>query len=298
MIQKMMRSPVVRLAALAPSALLGGCSWDLLDPAGTIGHENLWTTTSATLMMLVVVVPTIVLTLVFAWRYRASNLSADYAPEWAHSNRIEAVIWIVPALIVASLGVIVYRTTHELDPYKPIVSSQKPLEVEVVSLDWKWLFIYPEYGVASVNQLAMPVGRPVHFDITSDGVMNAFFVPRLGSMVYSMAGMQTQLSLVASKPGVYQGLSSNFSGDGFADMRFQAHALDDKAFDAWIAQAKSNPAGLDMASYGTLAKPSENDPVRLYGHVAPNLFHDVLMKDMKAAPGTHMAGMAMPTQQD
>jgi cytochrome o ubiquinol oxidase subunit 2 len=296
-----------RLAWLAPMTMLGGCSWDVLDPQGAIGVQNLSTLTWATLLMLIVVIPVIILTLAFAWRYRSTNLAADYAPEWSHSNKIEVVIWLVPALIVASLAVICWRTSHTLDPYRPIASAEKPVEVEVVSLDWKWLFIYPEYGVASVNQMAMPVGRPVHFKITSATVMNSFFVPQLGSQVYSMAGMQTQLHLVADKAGDYKGISANFSGDGFADMRFTAKAMDAKGFDAWVAQAKASKATLDTASYAALAKPSENDAVRLYGTVAPKLFDTVLMQDMKNGAGQghaemaamHMAApVAAPAQQD
>jgi cytochrome o ubiquinol oxidase subunit II len=285
-----------RLAGLAPLSLLGGCSWDLMDPQGSIGVQNLSTLAWATLLMLIVVVPVLILICVFSWRYRASNLAADYAPDWSHSNRIEVVIWVVPALIVAALAVICFRSTHNLDPYKPLVSAEKPVEVEVVSLDWKWLFIYPEYGVASVNELAMPVGRPVNFHITSDTVMNSFFIPQLGSQIYSMAGMQTQLHLVADKPGTYKGISANFSGDGFADMRFAAQAMDQKGFDAWVAKAKASPATLDQAGYAALAKESKNDPVRLYGTVTPKLFDTVLMKDMaKPANGKpmHMA-MQMP----
>jgi cytochrome o ubiquinol oxidase subunit 2 len=299
MIQTSSRARAVRILPLIPMLMLGGCSWDLLDPAGAIGVENLHATVWATALMLIIVIPVIVMILAFAWRYRASNTDADYAPEWSHSNRIEVVIWVVPAMIVLSLAVIAFRTTHDLDPYRPIVSNQKPLEVEVVALDWKWLFIYPEQGVASVNELAMPVGRPVHFRITSSGVMNSFFIPKLGSQVYSMAGMQTQLNLIADQTGSYKGLSANFSGDGFADMHFQANAMDAKGFDAWVAQAKSSPAKLDSAGYAALEAPSERDPVRLYGAIAPKLFDTVLTKDMPHAAGQHAAmQMPMSAQQD
>jgi cytochrome o ubiquinol oxidase subunit 2 len=281
----MTRKVARRLAAFTPLALLGGCSWDVMDPQGSIGVQNLSTLTWATLLMLIVVIPVIGLIIGFSWRYRASNLAADYAPEWSHSNRIEVVVWLVPMLIVASLAVICFRTTHNLDPYRPLVSKEKPVEVEVVSLDWKWLFIYPEYGVASVNELAMPVGRPVNFHITSATVMNSFFIPQLGSQIYAMAGMQTQLHLVADKPGVYKGISANFSGDGFSDMRFAARSMDQQGFDAWMAKAKASPATLDAAGYAALAKDSKNDPVRLYGSVTPKLFDTVLMKDM-AKPAT------------
>ena len=295
-----------RLAWLAPLTTLGGCSWDLLDPQGSIGVQNLSTLTWATLLMLIVVIPVIILTIAFAWRYRSSNLAADYAPDWSHSTKIEIVVWLVPALIVASLAVIAWKTTHDLDPYRPIASKEKPIEVEVVSLDWKWLFIYPEFGVASVNEMAMPVGRPVHFKITSDTVMNSFFIPQLGSQIYSMSGMQTQLNLVADKAGSYKGISANFSGDGFADMRFEAKAMDQKGFDAWIAAAKTSPASLDKAGFAALEKTSEHDPVRFYGAVTPKLFDAVLMKDMHGnAPArgkahSQMSSMQMPApaQQD
>ncbi len=295
--ERTLRTLGARLAWLAPMMMLGGCSWDLLDPQGSIGVQNLSTLAWATMLMLIVVIPVIILTIAFAWRYRSSNLAADYAPEWSHSTKIELVVWLVPALIVASLAAIAWKTTHELDPYRPIASKEKPIEVQVVSLDWKWLFIYPEYGVASVNEMAMPVGRPVHFKITSASVMNSFFIPQLGSQIYSMAGMQTQLSLVADKPGSYKGISANFSGDGFADMRFQAKAVDAAGFNAWIAAAKASPARLDAAGYAALEKPSERDPVRFFGTVTPKLFDAVLMKDMHGqatAAGKSAAHMTMP----
>lgn len=294
--ERTLRRLAGRLTWLAPMTMLGGCSWDLFDPQGSIGVENLHTTLWATLLMLIVVIPVIIMVLAFAWRYRSTNLAADYAPEWSHSNKIEVVIWLVPALIVASLAVIAYRTTHELDPYRPIASAQKPVEVEVVALDWKWLFIYPEYGVASVNQLAMPVGRPVHFKITSSSVMNSFFVPKLGSQVYAMAGMQTQLSLIADKPGTFNGISANFSGDGFADMRFKAVATDEAGFQNWVAKAKAGPA-LDSGSYSLLAKPSENDAVRTFGTVDPKLFGAILMQKVTPAAATPDAAHA-PAHQD
>ncbi|WBO22154.1 ubiquinol oxidase subunit II [Sphingomonas abietis] len=303
MIRSTSRALAARILPLTPLLLLGGCSWDLFDPAGAIAVENLHTTLWATALMLIVVIPVIVMTLAFAWRYRSSNTAADYAPEWSHSNRIEVVIWVVPALIVLSLAVICYRTTHDLDPYRPIASSQKPLEVQVVALDWKWLFIYPEQGVASVNELAMPVDRPVHFTITSDGVMNSFFIPKLGTQVYAMAGMQTQLSLIANKAGTYKGISANFSGDGFADMGFEAKATDQQGFDAWVKQAKASSASLDAGGYAALAQQSHHDPVRVYGNVAPQMFQTVLTKDMNhAAAGqpqaADMNGMPMPAKQD
>lgn len=277
-------SKLARLAALGPLAALGGCQYDVLDPAGAVGLANRSVIVWATGLMLLVVVPVIALTLIFAWRYRASNLAADYAPNWSHSNKIEAVVWLVPALIVATLATICWRSTHELDPYRPLASAAAPVEVDVVSMDWKWLFIYPQYGVASVNELALPVGRPVNFKITSSAVMNSFFIPALGSQIYSMAGMQTQLHLIADKPGSYRGMSANFSGDGFADMHFQANAMAPKAFAAWVAHARTSRQALDRAGYAALLKPSEHVPPATYGSIDPKLFDAIVMQRLPAGP--------------
>lgn len=272
------RFPMLAMAALTP--ILGGCSYDVLDPAGMIGEQNRSTLYWATGLMLIVVIPVIWLTLQVAWKYRASNQKAAYDPEWSHSTAIEVVVWTVPTIIVAALAWICIETSHTLDPYRPIASTRKPVEVQVVALDWKWLFVYPEFGVASVNELAMPVGRPVNFKITSASVMNSFFVPRLGTQVYAMNGMATKLHLIADEPGAYEGISANFSGDGFSDMRFKALAVDERGFADWIARAKAAPARLDQALYKQLEQPSERVAVSYYGQVTPTLFHDVLMQNM------------------
>jgi cytochrome o ubiquinol oxidase subunit 2 len=262
------------LGAVAP--LLSGCHYALLDPAGPIGRDELGIIYLATGLMLVVVVPVIVMTLVFAWRYRASNRAATYSPDWVHSGKIEAVIWAVPCLIVAVLAYVAWTSSHQLDPYRPIASANKPIRVDVASLDWKWLFIYPDLGIASVNELAFPAGTPVRFHLTSVDAMNAFFIPRLGTQIYTMAGMQTKLSLLADKPGTYEGISSNFSGDGFSKMTFKARAMTPAAFKAWIAKVRSSHKALTLAAYRKLAKPSEDVPVAYYGTVAPKLYHDIL----------------------
>jgi cytochrome o ubiquinol oxidase subunit 2 len=217
-----------------------------------------------------------VLTLVFAWRYRASNTKATYAPSWAHSNRIEIVVWSIPCVIVAFLAVLIWRTTHTLDPYRPLVSETRPLRVEVVALNWKWLFLYPDYGIASVNRLEVPVDTPIDFKITSQSIMNSFFIPQLGSQVYAMAGMQTQLHLVADTPGTYAGLSSAFSGPGFSDMHFNAVAASRPEFEAWVHQAQNSSLSLDDAAYAALTQPSEKNPVTLYANAAPGLFDRIL----------------------
>jgi cytochrome o ubiquinol oxidase subunit II len=234
------------------------------------------------------VVPVIALILIFAWRYRASNETADYRPDWAHSNSIEAVVWLIPCVIVAALGVIAWRSSHTLDPYRPLDSTVKPLRIEVVALDWKWLFIYPDQKVATVNQVAFPANVPVEFHITSATVMNAFFIPQLGSQIYAMARMQTQLHLLANEPGTYQGLSSNYSGDGFSGMTFKAIALPQPGFDAWLAKVKASQQTLGTSAYERLAKASENNPVAYYSQVQSNLFADIVaggMSGMAAARG-------------
>ncbi|PTQ13598.1 ubiquinol oxidase subunit II [Sphingomonas oleivorans] len=287
-----------RLSALTPLMLLNGCGWSILDPHGPIGIENRSVILWATLLMLIVVIPVIALTIFFAWRYRASNTAADYAPDWSHSNLIEVVIWTVPALIVAALAVIAWNTSHSLDPYRPIESEAKPVEVQVVALDWKWLFIYPEYHVATVNELAVPVGRPVNFKITSATVMNSFFIPRLGSQVYAMAGMQTKLHLVADRPGTYEGISANYSGEGFSDMKFSTVALDDAGFARWVEKTKAAPAALRLADYQTLAKPSERDPVRYFGSVDPHLYQAILSQNVAVAHEEHTAMNTLPAHQE
>lgn len=262
--------------------LLGGCSSVLMNPKGDIGVQEKHLILVALGLMLLVVIPVIALTLWFAWRYRASNTGATYAPRWSHSTAIEVVVWSIPCVIVFVLGVLIWRTTHSLDPYRPIESARKPVRVEVVALNWKWLFIYPDYGVASVNELAVPVGTPVDFRLTAESLMNSFFVPQLGSQVYAMPSMQTRLHLIADAPGVYFGQSAAFSGPGFSDMHFQTHATSQGEFDAWIAHAKAAPRTLDAAAYARLAQPSEKNAPTLYAGVAPGLFDSVLAAAMRA----------------
>ncbi|SDI56410.1 ubiquinol oxidase subunit II [Paraburkholderia phenazinium] len=255
----------------------------LFDPKGDIGMQEKNLILLALGLMLLVVIPVILLTLYFAWRYRASNTHATYAPKWAHSTAIEVVVWTIPCVIVIILGLVIWRTTHSLDPSRPIESQTKPVRVEVVALNWKWLFIYPDYGVASVNQLAIPVGTPISFDLTAESLMNSFFIPQLGTQIYAMSGMHTQLNLIADSPGVYAGRSSAFSGPGFSDMHFDTIATSRADFDAWIARAKQSRLSLDRATYEALATPSQKNPVTVYAHVAPDLFNDVVSHYMPAS---------------
>ena len=245
----------------------------VLDPQGPIGAAERLILINATVVMLAVIVPVIVLTLGFAWWFRAGNARARHLPDWEYSGPVELVVWSIPALVVVFLGGMAWISSHDLDPPKPLASATaKPIEIQVVSLDWKWLFIYPEQGVASVNRLAVPAGTPLHFSITSSGVMNSFFVPQLGSQIYAMAGMTTRLVLQADKPGTYTGRSVQFSGDGFSDMRFDVVALEPSAFDDWVRQTKVAGGALDPKSYSELAKPGTVSQPSTYGTVSPGLF--------------------------
>ena len=277
-----------RLLGLLPlfgTLLLGGCNWTLLDPVGQVGIEERNLIITATLLMLLVVVPVILMTLIFAWKYRASNKNATYAPKWSHSTKIEVVIWTVPILIIIALGVITYKSTHALDPYRPLESDVKPVTIEVVALDWKWVFIYPEQGIATVNKIVFPANTPVNFRITSDSVMNSFFIPGLGGQIYAMAGMTTQLHLIANKNAEMDGISANYSGAGFTGMKFKAIATSEEDFNAWVAEVKASPKQLDNAEYAALEKPSENNPVELYSTVTPNLFQLIIDKYEGMNPG-------------
>jgi cytochrome o ubiquinol oxidase subunit 2 len=246
----------------------------VLDPQGPIGAAERAILFNATTIMLAVVVPVIVLTLAFAWWFRAGNTKAKYLPHWEYSGHIELVVWSIPALVVLFLSGICWIGSHELDPRQPIASSAKPVDIDVVSLDWKWLFLYPAEGVASVNRVVVPAGTPVRFRLTSATVMNSFFVPQLGSQIYTMAGMTTRLSLQADKPGTYPGLSAQFSGDGFSDMRFDLVAMPADKYAAWVAEAHSAKDALDAQAYATLSRPGTAAPVA-YKSVAPHLFETI-----------------------
>jgi cytochrome o ubiquinol oxidase subunit II len=289
---------LVRLPCTVPVGLLAGCHLALFDPKGDIGVQERHLIVLSLVLMLVVVVPVIALTLFFFWRYRASNTKATYAPTWAHSTKIEIVIWAIPCVIVAFLAVLIWRSTHVLDPYRPLASDVPPVRVQVVALNWKWLFIYPDYGVASVNQLVIPANTPVDFVLTADSLMNSFFIPRLGSQIYAMAGMQTQLHLIADAPGVYAGMSSAYSGEGFSDMKFNAIATTGIGFRQWIQRARGAPAKLTRDAYRALSQPSTNPPAMVYADVDPNLFQSVVNQYMpkpKAEDMSAMAPMAHPT---
>ena len=264
--------------SVLPFASLSGCAGpSVLSPHGTVAAANRAILLNSLCVMLVVVIPTIAGVGLFAWWFRASNSKARYRPNFAFSGRLELLIWSVPFLVILFLGGIIWIGSHELDPYKPLTSEKRPLEVQVVSLDWKWLFIYPELHLASVNELVVPTGTPVHLSLTSGSVMNSFFVPQLGSMVAVMYGMVTQLHLMADHDGEFYGQSTQFSGQGFADMNFRVRSISPDAFTAWTTSVRQSGGGtLDLKTYQALEAPSQNVPPTSFGQVDPGLFTSIV----------------------
>lgn len=291
----------LRLLLLAPVvALLSACNMVVLSPAGDIAAQQRDLLVFSTLLMLVIIVPVMALVVFFAFKYRASNKEAEYRPDWDHSTSLEVAIWGAPLLIIICLGAVTWAGTHLLDPYRPLdrvkpgqaaVEDVQPLQVNVVALDWKWLFIYPEYGVASVNELAAPVDRPIRFHITSSSVMNSFYIPALAGQIYAMPGMETKLHAVINHPGEYEGFSANYSGDGFSHMRFAFHGLDHAGFDQWIAGVRQGDQALDRDRYLELEKPSEKVPAIHFSSVDGALWDAIL--NMCVEPGKMCMGEMM-----
>ncbi|MDI1288022.1 MAG: ubiquinol oxidase subunit II [Reyranella sp.] len=288
-VDKLLRvAPAVGVALFATACDLRHSA--VLDPKGPIALAERDLLRDAFYVMMLVIVPVIVLTLLFAWRYRASNTRAVYTPKWAESAKLDAITWLIPALIVIAVGVLLWRSTHKLDPYREIASSTPPLEVQVVAQDWKWLFIYPEQGIATVNQLAIPNGRPISLRITSDTVMNSFYVPQLAGQIYAMAGMQTRLQLLADQPGKFVGRNSMYSGGGFSEQHFEVVSLSPADFDAWVAKTKQAPGKLDAAAYTALAAKSRSNPIAYYSAIEPKMFDSIIAKYTHA----HSAPIAAP----
>jgi cytochrome o ubiquinol oxidase subunit II len=273
------------LILIAALGALGGCVGGVLQPAGPISSAERIILLDTLAIMLAIIVPVIVATVVFAWWFRASNTRARYLPTWSYSGRVELIVWSIPALVIMFLGGIDWISSHELDPARPLASRSKPLEIQVVALDWKWLFIYPEQRIASVNRLVIPAGVPVRFRVTSATVWNAFWVPQLGSMLYCMYGMAGTLYLQADRPGVYAGLSAMISGDGFATMHFDADALSSEQFAAWSTATTSSGATLDDRSYRELLRPSMSVPPYVYGSVRPGLFDAIVLQQLPPGEG-------------
>jgi cytochrome o ubiquinol oxidase subunit II len=263
------------------AATLSGCTEGVLDPKGPIAGAERQILFNSLGIMLAIVIPTILATLGVAYWYRSSNWRARYMPDFVYSGRLELLVWSIPAMTVLLVGGVAWFGAHDLDPHKPITSAAKPVTVQVVSLDWKWLFIYPDQGIASVNQLTIPVGTPISFELASSGVMNSFFVPQLGGQIYTMAGMVTRLHLQADHPGTYPGLSANYSGSGFADMRFNVEAVPAENFAQWVDATRGAGPELDAQAYANLAKPSKAVAPFTYRAVAPGLFNGILSAGMR-----------------
>jgi cytochrome o ubiquinol oxidase subunit II len=285
---------VSRLSLIGMMAMLGGCNMVVLNPTGDIALQQRNLILLATGVMLLIVVPVIILTILFAWRYRRGNPNKVYDPGFTHSTALELVIWSCPLLIILALGTVTWTSTHLLDPFRPldriapgrpIPPGTEPLDVEVVALDWKWLFIYPKQGIATVNELALPVDVPVRFSITSSNQFNTFYAPTMAGMIYAMPGMRSMLHAVLNKPGDSWGYSGNYTGDGYSDMRFRLHGMAPADFDRWVAGVKaSGPNTLAPAAYLQLEKPSAKAPVQHFGTVTPGLFQHVV--EQCVAPGT------------
>ncbi|MGU3539395.1 ubiquinol oxidase subunit II [Methylobacterium sp. A54F] len=284
---------VMRSLVLLPLlALLGGCDMVLMRPSGDVALQQRDLIIASTGLMLLIIIPVMALTLFFAWHYRASNTKATYDPDWHHSTALEVVIWSAPLAIIIALGALTWISTHTLDPFRPLTrldanrpvsAGTKPLEVQVVALDWKWLFFYPEQGIATVNELAAPVDVPITFKITASDVMNSFFIPALAGQIYAMPGMETKLHAVINKEGVYEGFSANYSGAGFSRMNFKFHGLSRRGFEQWIAKVKAEGSALSREAYLKLEAPSEQEPVRYYASMESGLYGAIL--NMCAVPG-------------
>lgn len=301
------------LMLLPVAALLAACQSDVLNPAGDIAVQQRDLIYISTALMLLIIVPVMLLVVVFAWRYRQSNDEATYEPDFDHSTALELVIWSAPLLIIICLGALTWAATHLLDPYRPltriapgktVAANVEPLEVQVVALDWKWLFIYPEQGIATVNEFAAPIDRPIRFRLSASSVMNSFYIPALAGQIYAMPGMETKLHAVFNRPGTFTGLSANYSGWGFSNMRFAAKSLDEAGFAKWVAETKAAGGTLDRDAYLKLERPSQRDPVRRFATTDPALFDAIVnlcvepgkmcMRDMMmidAKGGLGMAGL-------
>lgn len=300
-------SRLLRVGLTIPLFLsLGGCNFVLLNPAGDVAMQQRDVLLASVALMLLIILPVMAATAFFAWKYRHSNTDAPYDPEWHHSARLETLIWAAPLAIIIALGAIAWVSTHLLDPYRPlsrigpmqsVADNGNRLKVQVVSLNWKWLFIYPELGIATVNEMAAPVDTPISFQLTSSDIMNSFFVPALAGQVYTMAGMETKLHAVINRPGAYKGFSANYSGAGFSEMRFKFRGMAADDFDKWLDKVKATGGTLDWQTYLKLAKPSEDVPVIYYKSVDPNLFNSILDLCAKNAPACASGGASSSSEQ-
>lgn len=265
---------------LSPFLLLKTGAMPVLDPKGMIAEKQRDLFGIATFLMLLVVIPVFIMTAVISWRYRAGNKRAKYSPEWDHNSKAELIWWGFPCVIILILSVITWRSTHELDPFEPIVTGTPPMKVQVIALQWRWLFLYPEQGIATLNFVEFPEQVPIDFEITSDAPMNSFWIPQLGGQIYAMPGMKTKLHLIANEEGVFRGSSANISGEGFANMWFMAKAVTQVEFDAWVREVKQSGGGLSLEVYKELAKPSVDHEDVGYVLKKEDLFDWSIMKYM------------------
>src|SRR5499425_675915 len=271
----------VLTVVLIGAAALGACSGGVLDPKGPVTTAERLIMFNSTGIMLAIVIPTILATLGVAWWFRSSNTRARYLPDFDYSGRLELLVWSIPIMTILLVGGVAWLSSYDLDPPKAIASAQKTVRVQVVALDWKWLFIYPDEGIATVNQLTIPVGAPISFELTSSGVMNSFFVPQLAGQIYTMSGMVTRLHLLADHAGTYRGMSANYSGAGFSDMHFNVHAVPAEEFARWVAATRTAGPVLNAQSYAELVKPSQAVAPFTYHAVAPNLFIGIVNTAMQ-----------------
>ena len=291
-----LRNMICTFFSVGAILLLSGCEkMVVLNPKGLIAADEKHLFITAVLLMLIIVVPVIILTAVIAIKYRASNTKAKYTPDWAHSNMLEAVWWFVPTVIVVILATITWVSAHKLDPYRPLDSKIKPVTIQVVALEWRWLFIYPEQKIATINFVEFPANVPVTFLITSDAPMNSFQIPQLAGQIYAMAGMQTKLHIIANEVGDYNGRSVSFSGDGFSNMKFIARATTQADFDTWVKTMQQSSDQLTMDAYNQLIPATEDAGVKYFSEPADNLFNDIMMKFMMPMPALpHKLNIADP----
>lgn len=266
-----------------------GGNFAILNPQGPIALQERNLMLIATLLSIIVIVPVFAMLFFFSIKYREGNHKATYTPNWGNNTKLEIIWWTIPCVIIAILAVITWKSSHTLDPYRPLSSAKKPLTIQVVALDWKWLFIYPTEHIATVNMIELPVATPIVFDITSDAPMNSFWIPQLSGQIYAMPGMSTQLHLLATNPGEFTGVSANISGKGFAGMTFTVKAVSQQAFDQWVKTVQKSPRQLTQDEYNILAKPSENNPVTFFRAPDNTLYTDILMKYLKPTSSTYLS---------
>jgi cytochrome o ubiquinol oxidase subunit 2 len=263
----------------------------ILNPQGPVARKEFDLFITGLLLSLIVVVPVFTLLFMFAWKYREGNTKAKYSPDMDHNRIAETIWWVIPTVLILIISILTWNSSHQLDPFKPLASSKPQMTIQVVALDWKWLFIYPEQHIATVNFVQFPTGTPVNFEITADAPMNSFWIPQLGGQIYAMPGMATELHLMATRDGTFNGSSANISGSGFAGMAFKARSSSSAEFDRWVQTVKHSPNGLNQATYSKLTQPSQYNPVAYYSSAQSDLYDRVIMKYMPVAG--QMPGMSM-----